>query len=364
MTAHARPSPRTLRSMAVLVTFLVVSGPGSAERAEAAAPGWAHSGKSAKLPTSQYIIGVGEGDSRADAIDRARAEIAAQFEVRVQSQTSVAVSSSHRKDASGESLVLTEDVENVTRTFTDRTMKGVSIPETWLDPDTASHHALAVLSRATVARGLTTRLAEDDKSMALAMAEAAAAKSAIGALRAWIRALKHHERRSVLRAQLGVVDRGAWAKTATKVEQSKLRSQIRKRLGALDARVTITPAAAASGAKLAHALRRAITAFGLKIRSDGAKTAIRIDVELDEGAEPKSHPKFHFWRMEARVQVHDRFSGSTVGAATFEAREGALSMAAAKGRAQMRITDDLIADFAGRLRQMLTGEAPGDGTAR
>ena len=273
----------------------------------------------------------------------------------MESATSVAVSSRHETGPSGERLSLTEDVENVTRTSTAKTMRGVTISETWLDPSTATHHALAVLERASVVRALLSRVADSDKTMAQAMKEAQATTSDLAALRAWIRALEAYERRSVLHAQVGVVDRGAWAKAATKVSRQRLQAQVRTRLGTLDASVSVTPPKSPSSAKLAHGLQRAIADFGLKVRKGKASTALRIEVVLDEGAEPPSNPRFRFWRIEARVQVQERAGTATIGATTLTAREGALSVADARNRAQMRITDDVVQNFVDHLRRLVAG---------
>jgi hypothetical protein len=322
------------------------------------APPWTQSGHARAYPKSAFLVGVGEGDTREAAAERARAEIAKQFEVRVQSETTVTASSSHQEGAAGTRWMFDERRSDVTRSTTDQSLEGVSVAEAWMDPATARHYALAILDRAMASKSIVAKVREQDQAMTMALREAESAEGPMERLRAHVRALGHHLDGSALRAHLATLDRRAWEATKPAVSQSELETRIRSQLRSLDVRVDVQPADAPSRDKLNHALERAVSGYGLVVRRGPETAAIRVQVDLEESAEPRAHEKFRFWRIEARLRVVDTSNDLIIGATTIEAREGALSEADARTRAQLRITDAVLSDVAKLLRRLIREGKP------
>lgn len=123
-------------------------------------PDWM-SGDSASYPKSAYLIGLGEASTQEKAADKARAEIAKAFGVKLSAKTEVAAK--EIADKSGSSY--SESVSDEVRTSAARVLDGVEVVSYWRD-DEGYHHALAVLNRAHNLKVLADKLAELDKTFA------------------------------------------------------------------------------------------------------------------------------------------------------------------------------------------------------
>ena len=111
-----------------------------------ARPDWVN-GQSKKYASALYLSGQGSALTSDDAKDRARSDLAKQFEVALkergqQSQTFTS------DQANGETLTsLNQKISRQLLTYTSRTLQGVEIADQWYDFKRGTHYALAVLSR-------------------------------------------------------------------------------------------------------------------------------------------------------------------------------------------------------------------------
>lgn len=128
-------------------------------QAWAGAPSWI-GGESSQYPHAQYLVGRGQGSTESEAQNRARADLAAVFEVRIavvtENATTVTQSNGHAAQASSQA---TQRVS----AKTDKVISGITIAEIWRDPATKDFHVLAVLARTQAAAALRQEISQIDR---------------------------------------------------------------------------------------------------------------------------------------------------------------------------------------------------------
>jgi len=141
-----------------LVFAVVIVATGALQAAERK-PDWIGR-ESGRWPREMYITGVGSGDERAVAEDRARADLARVFSAHV-SSTLIATASEEsvrtdRGDAHTEQIAVVDE----TRSVTDKVLEGVEIADVWQDSSSRQVYALAILDRQQAAVRLDGKLEE------------------------------------------------------------------------------------------------------------------------------------------------------------------------------------------------------------
>ena len=110
----------------------------------------------------QYLTGQGMADERTAAEDRARADLAKIFQVRVSEfttdSTTFSASSSQEVETSESRASISRNVIATT----DQVISGVEISDIWLDPDTDAYHAFAMLPRRRAANSLRREMQDMD----------------------------------------------------------------------------------------------------------------------------------------------------------------------------------------------------------
>ena len=130
-----------LLSITVLLSACATTG-----KQDNGQPDWIDA-QSKHYPPQLYLTGQGMADNLDDAKDRARADLAKQFEVAVQDRSRQ--QQEYSKQQAGEESVesLKQSVSRQLITQTTRTMQGIEIADTWNDKEMHKYHALAALSR-------------------------------------------------------------------------------------------------------------------------------------------------------------------------------------------------------------------------
>ncbi|NOZ38420.1 MAG: hypothetical protein GXP11_10255 [Gammaproteobacteria bacterium] len=109
-------------------------------------PDWVN-GNSSKYPPAKYISGKGQAEYQALARDRARADLAKVFEVRIQEQSEDSSQSSRQTQDGKIRLSLSNNASREIRSQTDQIIAGIEIADTWQDKISKQFHVLAVLDR-------------------------------------------------------------------------------------------------------------------------------------------------------------------------------------------------------------------------
>ncbi len=168
-------------------------------------PEWIN-GNSQRYSTALYLTGRGSGDNAQDAKDRARSDLAKQFEVIIDesSQQSQAFVSTEVKGHEKHSL--DQSVSRQLNTYTTRNLSGVEIAEQWQSPETNTYHALAVLSRDRAQRQFEQEIAAYDDASRSDIQRAQSEKSNLLKAALLQRALNNQQLRSGVQRSLQVVD--------------------------------------------------------------------------------------------------------------------------------------------------------------
>ncbi len=130
----------------LLSIIVLVSGCASTAKTPVDQPDWIDD-VSKHYPPQLYLSGQGMADNLDDAKDRARADLAKQFEVAVHARS--LQTQQYSKQQTGEESVeeLKQSVSRQLITQTTRTVQGIEIADTWHNDSKHTYHALATLSR-------------------------------------------------------------------------------------------------------------------------------------------------------------------------------------------------------------------------
>jgi len=157
-------------------------------------PGWVD-GRSTEYPSTQYLTGVGQADTRGNAEDQAYTAVARIFKAEVAAQA---------KD--WESYLLVENrgasnterrlmIDNLTKVSTDKILENVRIADVWYDSDRRVYYALGVMNRSQAEAALMEKVAALDRAIDADVVESRQTTDKL----AKVRALRRAGRNLVLR---------------------------------------------------------------------------------------------------------------------------------------------------------------------
>lgn len=256
----------------VLTLMLAAAGP------VLAAPDWID-GKSRAYPRDRYLIGVGFGDDRASAEDRARASISRIFSTLVTVQTNVFESEWNITTGGKTESTFSQRVSENVHTASEQLLEGVDIVENWRDKKQSRHYALAALERAKAMTALREKISEFDaqagewdKIMRETTARFPRVKAALK-LKALLRA------RGDLNSQLRVLHPGGRGEPHTLNE-----AEVRPRIAAAVAALEIVVDCKGRKSRIVETgIVRALGALGLEARrgrgTESSDIIVTCDVE-------------------------------------------------------------------------------------
>ncbi|HNG04132.1 MAG TPA: LPP20 family lipoprotein, partial [Nitrospira sp.] len=138
--AEAMVSDRGTRISLVALVMLLCAGCGWV--GGPSRPSWID-GSSTQFPSTQYLVGVGQADSRPQATEQAYAAVSRIFKAEITAQAkdweSYLVVESRGQTSTQRKLIL----DNVTRVTTDKVLENVQVLDTWFDQKARQYYALA-----------------------------------------------------------------------------------------------------------------------------------------------------------------------------------------------------------------------------
>jgi hypothetical protein len=136
---------RIITTLAIVVTGSLLAG--CAWFGHRAQPAWVE-GNSGDYPADQYLLGVGQADTRPSAEERAYGAVSRIFKARVEAEAkdweSFLVLEARGKADTERRLTL----DQITRVSTDKVLESVRVLDAWMNPATRQHHVLAGMQRA------------------------------------------------------------------------------------------------------------------------------------------------------------------------------------------------------------------------
>lgn len=169
-----------------------------------ARPDWID-GADADWPSSAYLTGIGSADELSAARDRARADLAKTFRVTVNETSTDTQQYSATDSDSGSSSEYSAEVRRDLSLHTEQVLEGVTVPESWQDPATKRHYALAVLNRAQAAARLRQDVSALDAAAETVMNRARVANDAFTRAELALAVLENQRERAALNGMLRAV---------------------------------------------------------------------------------------------------------------------------------------------------------------
>jgi hypothetical protein len=165
--------PPVLRSAGIvaITLCLMVTVTHCRFQGERVRPSWVE-GTSQAFPPAQYLVGVGQADTRSGAEEQAYAAVSKIFKTEIDIQS---------KD--WETYLIVEDrahagterrlvLEKITRVSTERVLENVRVLDAWFDPEKRQYYALAGMDKAQTEPALLERIQELDGTITAQVSEA------------------------------------------------------------------------------------------------------------------------------------------------------------------------------------------------
>lgn len=169
-----------------------------------AQPTWVE-GSSADYPAEQYLLGVGQADSRPSAEERAYGAVSRIFKAKVEAESkdweSFLVLEARGNTNTERRLTL----DQITRVSTDKVLESVSVLDAWVNPASRQHHVLAGMHRAQAGTALAERMTELDRTIESDLTESSQTADALVTIRSLRRAIRNLVLREAYNADLRVI---------------------------------------------------------------------------------------------------------------------------------------------------------------
>jgi hypothetical protein len=347
----------------VLMALVVLSG--CAWFGGQSKPDWID-GVSTAYPSGQYLVGVGQAESRAVAEDRAYAAVARIFKAEVNAQA---------KD--WESYLLVEQrgqsraerrltLDNLTSVSTEKVLENVRIVDRWVDVHKGLQYALAGMHRPQAETAFMERITELDRSISDDVEEAKRPSDKLAKVRALRRAARNLVLRETYNADLRVI-RSSGQGTAAAYRVSELTHELEQFLA-----TNLVLAVAVTGDQIEpaqRALTEGLLREGLQVTSRPWREDRSVSGD-SSGPSPEllvrgvmrvwpidvRDPQFRFVRWCSDFEVVDLTSMRVVGALSKGGKEGHLSEREATARVVRVMQQELSADVAKSIAAHVYGE--------
>jgi len=329
-------------------------------------PDWIN-GVSAAYPSGQYLVGVGQAESRAVAEDRAYAAVARIFKAEVNAQAkdweSYLVIEQRGQSSAERRLTL----DNLTRVSTDKVLENVQIVDRWVDVDKGFHYALAGMHRSQAETSFMERITQLDRSIRDDVEDFQRSSDKLARVRALRRAARNLVLRETYNADLRVI-RPSGQGTAAAYRVSELTHELEQFLA-----MNLVLAVAVTGDQAEPAQRALIEGLlkeGLQVTSRpwGEDRSIGGD---SSGPSPEllvrgvvrvwpidvRDPQFKFMRWCSDFEVVDVASQRVVGALSKGGKEGHLSEREATAKVVRVMQQEFSADTAKAIAAYVYGES-------
>ena len=328
-------------------------------------PDWID-GVSAAYPSGQYLVGVGQAESRAAAEDRAYAAVARIFKAEVNAQAkdweSYLVIEQRGHSSAERRLTL----DNLTRVSTDKVLENVQIVDRWVDVHKGLQYALAGMHRPQAETSFMERMTELDRSIHDDVEESQRSTDKIAKVRALRRAARNLVLRETYNADLRVI-RSSGQGTASAYRVNELVRELEQFLA-----TNLVLAVAVTGDQVEpaqRALMEGLLKEGLQVtsrpwegdRSVGGDSSGPSPELLVRGVVrvwpiDVHDPQFKFVRWCSDFDVVDLTSQRVVGALSKGGKEGHLSEREATAKVVRVMQQELSADVAKSIAAHVYGE--------
>jgi LPP20 lipoprotein len=320
-------------------------------------PGWVD-GRSADYPSSQYLTGVGQADTRSNAEDQAYAAVARIFKAEVAAQAkdweSYWVVENHGVSNAERRLT----IDNVTKVSTDKVLENVRIADVWYDSQSRAYYALSVMNRPQAEASLMEKVSALDRTIDTDVTESRQAIDKLAKVRALRRAGRNLVLREVYNTDLRVI-RPSGQGTPSAYQVNELSSELEQFLA-----TNLVLAVQVSGdhaEPVGRALAEGLIREGLHVttKTEGEKAGspeliVRGTVRLFPIEVGDPHFKYVRWCSD--FEVVEPGTRRVVGATAHGGREGHLTEREATAKTLRVMQQELSSDVAKAIAAHIFGE--------
>lgn len=348
------------RSGARLIMPVCAFFVGCAWTGQGGTPEWVN-GTSREFPADQYLVGVGQADSRAAAEQRAYAAVAKVFKAQVTAQARdwEKFLLFEKRGSSSTERRLT--LEQVTRVSTDKVLENVRILDAWSQGESGHHYALAGMNRAQAGAAMQERIAELDGKVDAELREFRQGWDKLARLRNLRRAVKDLVLREAYNTDLRVI-RTSGRGLDAEHRVADLTVELEQFLAAnliIEVEVTGEQAEPVRRAVMEGLLREGLPVSGGPVSSDagaggdekGPRVTLLVKGSVRLRTADVPDPAFKYIRWCSDFVVMERGTQRVVGAVSRAGREGHLSEGEAMTKAirvmQQELTTELARSVAG-----------------
>jgi len=340
-----------LKMKEIFITLVTAAFVVGCAHSASARPDWILGKETTKYPSNRFLVGMGQSEELSKAQDRARAEIAKFFSVKVEQEVKSVQKTSDSDGPKGKSWLSSTAINETMKTTVTGTLQGVEIKETWQDPVLKNYYVLAVLPRAPVESRLTEELMDLDSKIKSAISKSDGASDKILKIKWMVRAYDLYQQRRLVNNQLSVVSLdGEGIKPSPEI--AGVNDKLTDMLGKITVSVDIK--GDLSG-PISEAIISSLNNGHISVTPGGIDTDILITGKTELKPTDESNSiGFVFARGRAFVSIINRADGKTFGSVEKEDREGAKDMQGAKSSVISQLKDEIINDFNEKFRSALS----------
>ncbi len=320
-------------------------------------PPWIDGGN-AQYPSEQYLVGVGQADSRPQATEQAYAAVSRIFKAEITAQAkdweSYLVVEARGQTRTERRLTL----DNVTRVTTDKVLENVQVLDTWFDQKTRQYYALAGMNRAQAEAAMVERLSELDRTIQTEVTEAHQTQDKLSHVRNLKRAAKNLVLREAYNTDLRIVrSNGQGNPSAYRV--AELTAELEQFLSTnLGVAVEISGDQAEP---LERALMDGLAQEGFSVVRSGAGSGaapaeLRITGSVRLWPIEVNDPQFRYVRWCAESVIEEVATHRVVGAVSKGGKEGHVTEREAAAKAVRVMQQEFASDLARSVAAHVYGE--------
>ncbi|MDO8546243.1 MAG: LPP20 family lipoprotein [Nitrospirales bacterium] len=324
-------------------------------------PDWAEGTKAAAYPDEQFLIGVGQADSKPVAEERAYAAVSRIFKAEVTSQAKdweTYLTLEKRGNVQTERRLT---LDSVTKVSTDKVLENVKIAETWRDQKTGIHSALAVMNRTSAHTSFRSKIAELDEAVGRDVKEARGAQDKYLKVRGLRRAIRTLITRDIYNSDLRVVTGGRGV--AADYSVAGLTVELEKLLNesiVVAVEVKGDQAEAVRQAVMEGLAREGLPVTARSAPGDTATADLLVKGEARLWPADLPDPRFRYVRWCADFVIVNQQNQLVLGSVARSGREGHLNIPEATGRALKSLQQDVSSALAKSLAEHIFGDPPSD----
>ena len=323
-------------------------------------PDWV-GGSSKKHPAAGYLTGVGYGDTRQAAEDRAYAAISKIFKAEIDSKTQE-WEKYLQSDAKGQTDSRRQvGIEQATSVSTQKVLENVAIAETWLDESKAVYYALAVMDRPHAAATLRDRITSLDLKVDELLKESRESDNKLRTVQSLHAAIQNLLLREAYNTELRIIDpagKGSEGMVNLAAVGRDLRQYLAKNFK------IVVEVAGPHHERIRAAIVEGLNRQGFPVAPVGREPVERDADLVIKGVvafEPVEMPgggskRTRFVRWSAAFDLTDQSSKRVIGSVAQQGREGHLTSSEAESRA-LRVAEQAMAEeISRRIAEFIYGQ--------